>query len=102
MNKFKPYCGLLIAIIIFVSPWSNTYAAEKYQKAGVIYSVGYDEFTIRTEKFRFAPGAVIQSNDPRRSKFSDFKRGDFVIFEGILLNGVKYVNLIQYQELKPN
>ena len=31
-----------------------------------------------------------------------FKRGDFIIFEGILLNGVNYVNLIQYQELKPN
>ena len=102
MNKFNTYSALLIAVIILALPWGNATAAEKFKKAGVIYSVGYDQFTIRTQKYRFAPGAVIQSSDPSRSKFADFKRGDFIIFEGILLNGVNYVNLIQYQELKPN
>ena len=101
MNKFKSYSGLLIAIIIFALPCSNAHAAEKFQKAGVINAVGYDEFTISAQKYRFAPGAVIESNNALRTKFSDFKPGDFIIFEGTLLNGVYYVNVIHYQKLKP-
>lgn len=102
MKNFKTNPGILIAILVFILPWSTSYALENFQKAGVIYSVGYDEFTIRTQKFRFAPGAVIHSTDTKRSKFSDFRRGDYIYFEGVVLDGVYQVNAIHYQNLPPN
>ncbi len=93
--KFPLY--VIVALIVFLSAWTTTGAAETYQKAGVITSVGYDQFTLQGRKYRFAPGATINSKDDKRQKFADLKPGDFIYFEGVYLDRVYYVNIIYYK-----
>ncbi len=102
MKTFKYNFRILVALLTFILPWASTEAVENFRKAGVITSVGYDQFTIYDQKFRFAPGARISSNDDTRQIFSDFRTGDEIYFEGVILNGVFYVNIIYYETPVPS
>ncbi len=102
MKTFKFKFRVLVALIAFILPWAGTEAADNFRKAGVITSVGYDQFTTYRQKYRFAPGAKINSEDEKRQKFSDFRPGDEIYFEGVILNGVFYVNIIYYETPTPS
>ncbi len=79
-------------------PWATTEALETFEKAGLIASVGYDKFTIKKQEYRISPSAQLKSNDARRKKFSDFKKGDEIYFKGKILTGVYYVDIIFYEK----
>ena len=102
MKTLKYNIRLVVALIVFSLPWVSSQAVENFQKAGVISAIGYDQFTLDGKKYRYAPGAKINSNDPKRQKFSDLKRGDQIYFEGVILNRVFYVNIIYYETPLPS
>ncbi len=97
MKQFKTLLAQLLLVSSLMLPWATTAALETYDQAGVITELGYDQFTVGGKEYRFAPGALLQSNDSKRSRFSDFKLGDAIYFKGKVLNGVNYVDIIYYE-----
>ena len=102
MKQFKTLLTQLLVISSLMLPWATTAALETFDQAGVITSLGYDKFTVGGRDFRFAPGALLQSDDSNRKKFSDFKLGDQIYFKGKVLNGVNYVDIIYYRTPVPS
>ena len=73
-------------------------ALEDFEQAGLIKSVNYSGFTVDGVRYRIAPGAKLQSNDPSRKKLSDFQQGDRIYFEGKIMNGAYLVYLVVYEK----
>jgi hypothetical protein len=118
MKQFNTVLTRLLVISLLILPWTTTVALETigqtsvtvkpgsnkstatvktFEQAGVITKLGYGKFTVNGKDFRFAPRALLNSNDRRRSKLSDFKPGDEIFFKGKILNDVHYVDIIYYQ-----
>lgn len=93
---------VLIILLVFMLPWSSSSAIENFAKAGVITAISYDQFTVKAQEYRFAPGGKFVSVDPERTEFSDLKYGDKIIFQGKILNGVYYVDVIIYETPIPS
>ena len=123
MKQFKTLLAQLLLVSSLMLPWATTVAldisnqsgliikpgyedttttVETFDQAGVITKLGYDKFTVAGRDFRFAPGALLDSNDSKRSKFSDFKLGDEIYFKGKILDGVNYVDIIYYETPEPS
>ena len=102
MKQLIRSIALSLAIMASLLPWSNAQALETFEKAGVIAEVGYDMMTVFGQNYRIQPSTKVVSVEPRRDKFSDFKRGDHVWFTGFVLNGVFYVDKIVYQVPEPS
>ena len=98
MKQFKTLLTQLLVITSLMLPWATTAALETFVKAGHIASVGYGKFTMRDQVYRISPKANLNSNDTRRKKFADFKKGDEIYFKGKILNGVYYVDIIFYEK----
>ena len=96
MIKFKQGIATLLLIATLVLPWANVQALETFESGGVIMDLGYSDFTVNNQQYRVSPGATLKSYDPGREKFSDFKKGDLILFKGKILSGVHYVDLIVY------
>lgn len=96
MIQVKPILTRLLLVASLMLPWATTGALETFERGGVISAVGYDKFTVNQQEYRVAPGAKLKSYDARRKKFSDFRPGDLIIFQGKVLNGVHYVDVIIY------
>ena len=118
MKQYKTLLTQLLVISSLMLPWTTTAALDTlgqtsitvipgstkstatvktFDQAGVISKLGYDKFTVNGRGFRFAPGALLNSNDSKREKFSDFKLGDHIYFKGEILDGVNYVDIIYYE-----
>jgi hypothetical protein len=119
MNQLKTLLTQLLVISSLMLPWTTTVAQEissgkrsvtiepgsnksvstvkTFEKAGVITKLGYDKFTVNGADFRFAPGALLNSKDSKRQRFSDFELGDRIFFKGKVLNDVNYVDIIYYE-----
>lgn len=102
MKQFKSLLTRLLVVTALMLPWATTGALETFEKAGYIGSIGYDKFTIRDQVYRISPSAKLKSNDAKRRKFSDFKKGDEIYFKGKILNGVYYVDIIFYETPTPS
>jgi len=102
MKQFKSFLTQLMVITALMLPWATAEALENFAKQGYINSVGYDKFTIRDQEYRISPSAKLMSNDAKRKKFSDFKKGDAIYFKGKILNGVYYVDIIFYETPIPS
>lgn len=102
MKNLKYSLRILIVFFTFALPWTASEALENFEINGVITSIGFDQFTVNGQSYRFAPGAKIESRDPKRRKFSDFKFGDEIWFKGVVLNGVYYVDIIVYKTPVPS
>jgi hypothetical protein len=102
MNQFKRLVTQLLIVTALLLPWSPAGAVETFKKAGVLNSLGSSTFTIRNTEYRIAPGATLDSNDPGRKRFSDFRKGDEIYIEGKLLNGVHFVDKIVYRTPLPS
>jgi len=123
MKQLKTPLTQLLVISSLMLPWAITAASEisiqsgvtitpgynnstatvkTFDQSGVITRLGYDKFTVGDRDFRFAPGALLQSNDSKRSKFSDFELGDEIYFKGKVLDGVNYVDIIYYETPEPS
>ncbi|MEM7564957.1 MAG: hypothetical protein AAF353_18235 [Pseudomonadota bacterium] len=92
---------LFLASVLLFS-WTSASALENFERAGTITDLSYDQFEVRDQKYRLAPGAKLRSNDTSRRKFSDFKTGDEIWFKGKVLNGVNYVDIISYETPEPS
>ncbi len=103
MKKFKQLViRSLVAIALTIS-WSAAPALEKFERSGVIDSRDFGSFKlVAGEKYRISPGATLRSNAGSRSKFTDFRSGDFIVFRGKILNGVNYVDMIIYETPEPS
>ena len=77
-------------------------AVEDFEQAGLIKSVNYSGFIVDGVRYRIAPGAKLQSNDPSRKKLSDFRQGDQIYFEGKIMNGAYLVYLVVYEKPIPS
>jgi len=97
MKQFKTLLTRLLVITSLMLPWATTTALETFEKSGYIASVGNDKFTIRGQVYRVSPSAQLKSNDARRKKLSDFKKGDEIFFKGKILDSVYYVDIIYYK-----
>lgn len=97
MKNFKTLLAQLLVVASLLLPWSPAGAVDNFRQFGVIKSLSYDKFTVRDKEYRIAPGATLESNDRERRRLSDFKKGDKIYFEGRLLDGVNYVDMIVYR-----
>ncbi len=97
MIQVKPILTRLLLVASLMLPWTTAGALETFDSGGVITAVGYDKFTVNQQEYRVAPGAKLRSYDASRKKFSDFRPGDVIMFQGKVLNGVHYVDLIIYR-----
>ena len=96
MIQLKQNIVKLLLIAALALPWANVQALDTFESGGIITSMGYSEFTVNNQNYRVSPGAKLQSYDPGRKKFSDFKAGDLILFKGKILSGIHYVDLIVY------
>jgi hypothetical protein len=97
MKQLKILLTRLLVISALTLPWATAEALESYDQAGVISDIRYELFTVKNKKYRIAPNAILQSSDPSRKKWSDFKKGDVIYFKGRVLNGVNYVDKIWFE-----
>lgn len=91
-QRFTPF----LIILALMLPWASAKALETFEGAGIISSVGYEQFTLDRQTYRIATKATLQSGDASRSKISDLKEGDRIYFKGTILNNVYYVDMIVY------
>ena len=85
---------LLVAALALSS--TPAISAESFERAGVIRSVSSTGFRVQDQEYRIAPGAKLRSADPNRKRLSDFRAGDSIIFEGRMIGGTPFVDLIIY------
>lgn len=102
MSQFRTLLVQFLLVTSLLLPWGATGALDNFEQAGTISKIGYEEFTVNRKKYRIAPGAKLQSSDPSRSKFSDFKKGDEIFFRGKVVSGVNYVDIIIYEKPSPS
>ena len=94
MRTFNRLFAPAMLIAALMLPWATAEALETFERGGLITEIGYETFTVGGQKYRIAPGAKLQSFDASRKSFSDFKKGDQIIFQGKILNNVHYVDVI--------
>lgn len=91
---------LLIAALSLC--WSTAWAVEDFEQAGPINKIGSGRFIVENQEYRIAPGAKLKSFDSSRRRMSDFKIGDVIIFQGKIISGVYYVDMIIYHAPIPS
>ena len=102
MRSIRTFAVRLLIAISLLLPLANAQAVEKFREAGIIASLSYDSFTVRGVVDRIAPTAKLRSEDASRKKLSDFKPGDRIYFEGQIIGGVFYVELVVYEIPTPS
>lgn len=90
---------LLVASLTF--SWTSAGAVESFEQAGPIGAINHSGFIVERQLYRIVPGTRLESFDASRRQFSDFKKGDIIIFRGKVISGVYYVDLITYYAPKP-
>jgi len=102
MKSLKTGLSHLLIIVALMLPLTSAQALETFEVAGVISEVSYSSFTVRDQEYRIGSTARLDSSDARRTKFSDFRKGDQIWFKGIILSGVYYVEIIMYETPEPS
>ncbi|MCP4769721.1 MAG: hypothetical protein GY875_26105 [Gammaproteobacteria bacterium] len=97
MRQLKRGIVLYLVILATVLPWSTAQALETFEKAGHIVDLRSDQFTISGQVYRLRSSTEIVSADPSRSKVSDLRSNDRVYIQGIVLNGVYYIDRLVYE-----
>lgn len=102
MKQLKTQFARLLIVFTLLLPWATTEALETFERGGPIASLDSTSFTVEGRKYRIRSGATLQSNDDSRKKLSDFRKGDVIIFQGTVINGVHYVDKIFYYTPVPS
>ncbi len=102
MKKLKITVIHALFISLLLLTGTPASALETFEQAGQITDLGYDKFEVHGKSYRIAPGAKLRSNDTKRKSFADFKEGDHIWFQGKVLNGVNYVDIISYETPEPS
>ena len=102
MNVFRQYLIQFLIVGSLLLAWTGAQAQDKFERGGVITDLGPDSFVVENQRYRLSVGAKLRSFDPGRKKFTDFKRGDMIIFEGRMIGDTPYVDLIIYYAPVPS
>lgn len=102
MRSFKTTLGQLMLITMLALPWTTTQALDTFEQAGYIDSIGSSTLIVKDQKYRLDPSLKLVSNDIRKQKYSDFKKGDPIYFKGKILSGIYYVDVIYYETPEPS
>ncbi len=97
MKKLTTNVARLLCLAMLLVPWTLAQALDSFQQAGMISGTEYDKITIKGKDYRPGPGIEVFSDDPARSQFATFQKGDVVYVEGTVLNGTRYIDIIRYQ-----
>ncbi len=98
MKKLTLTIVRLLCLATLLAPWTLVQALDGFKEAGQISSTEYEKITIKGKSYRPAPGIAVYSDDPARSTFATFQKGDVVYVEGKTVGGVRYIDIIRYQE----
>jgi hypothetical protein len=102
MKKLTVHLASVALATALLLPWSATQAVDSFKKYGIINSVSSSGFTIKSQQYRIAPGAKLRSDDPERSRLSDFRKGDKIYFEGKIVGDAHLVEFIRYRIPDPS
>jgi len=102
MKTLRTGLGHLLFVMALMLPLSSAQALETFEIAGIISEISYSSFTVRDQEYRIGSTARLDSSDARRTKFSDFRKGDQIWFKGIILSGVYYVEILMYETPEPS
>ena len=97
MRQLKRSIALYLIILASVLPWSSAQALEKFEKAGQIVDLKFDQITISGQVYRLRSSTNMVSTDPSRRQVSDLRSGDRVYIRGIVLNGTYYISRLVYK-----
>jgi hypothetical protein len=102
MNQLKRGIVLSLVILASVLPWTTAEALDTFEKAGGIVDVDSTQLTISGKVYRLRSSTQMVSADPSRQKPSDLKPGDRVFINGIVLNGLYYIDRLAYEIPNPS
>ncbi len=102
MMQLKFVAARMLLVAALSLPWSLAAAVENFEQAGPISKIGSARFVVKSQEYRIAPGARLRSFDNSRRRMSDFQVGDVIIFQGKVISGVYYVDLIIYHAPVPS
>ena len=100
MKQFKTLLTRLLVIASLMLPWAAAEALETFSDAGAITEYKYDRFVLDGSVYRVSPDAEFPSAS--RRNYKAFKVGDEVYIEGKILNGIRYVDRMQYFPAEPS
>jgi len=102
MKQIQRCVAFYLVIMASLLLWTTAQALETFEKAGIISAVGKNMLKVTGQEYRIYSSTRLVSADRNRRKFSDFKRGDHVWFEGTVLDGKRYVLGIIYETPDPS
>jgi len=102
MIRVNRHLARLLVVAALLLPLTTAGALEQFRQAGTITSLTHDKFVVKGVVYRVAPSAKLQSDDASRKRLSDFKKGDKIYFEGKVINGINYVDLVVYEPPTPS
>lgn len=102
MKQVKSIAARLLLLAALSLCWGQAGAVENFEQAGPISKIGSARFVVENQEYRIAPGAKLRSFDSSRRRLSDFKVGDVIIFQGKVISGVYYVEMIIYHAPIPS
>ena len=92
---------LFILAISLMVPWTPV-LAESFEEGGFITEISLKGFFIDDNKHRLSPGAKLLNPSAARGKLKDLRPGDLISGRGVVLNGVRYLEVITYFPMQPN
>ncbi|MDJ0778511.1 MAG: hypothetical protein QNJ85_11645 [Gammaproteobacteria bacterium] len=96
MKKLTTNIARLLCVALLLAPWSLAQALDTFQQAGMISGTEYEKITIKGRDYRPDSEIEVVSDDPSRSEFGAFRKGDVVYVEGKVVNGTRYVDVLRY------
>jgi len=100
MKQLKTLLAQLLVITSLMLPWATTEALENFQQAGVITGHSQDKFVVNQKVFRIRRDTEFPSS--KRPSYKAFKKGDEVYIEGIILDGIRYVDKMVFYPPEPS
>ena len=95
MKRLKSLLAQSLVIVSLMLPWTAAEALDTFNDAGAIIRYSYDRFVVNGNVYRVSPDAEFP-NDSNRSNYRAFKVGDVVYIKGKILNGIRYVDRMQF------
>ena len=99
--RFKQrWAAVFCVIFMFLIPMQVQ--AQPFEEVGIITEISLDGFFIESEKHRLSPGVRMMDPSEQRRKPGDLQVGDLVYVEGSVINGIRYIEWINYFDEDPN
>ena len=90
---------MLTALLML--PWTPAQAGS-FEESGFITEISLKGFFIDGAKHRFSPGAKLLNPSKERRKLDDLKPGDLISGRGVVVSGVRYIEVVTFFPHVPN